>query len=99
AVASLAVRVARRLGLDDLSAQQIERAAELHDIGKVAVPDAILHKPGALTDDEQRFIHEHPIVGERILRAAPSLAPAAPLVRSAQERWDGRGYPDGLRRH
>jgi diguanylate cyclase (GGDEF)-like protein len=97
AVASLAVRVARRMRLDETTVQQIERAAELHDIGKIAVPDAILHKAGQLTTDERRFMREYPVVGERIVRAAPSLAPAAPLVRSAHERWDGAGYPDGLR--
>jgi two-component system cell cycle response regulator len=98
AVAGSSLRVARRLGLDQVSVQQIERAAELHDIGKIAVPDAILHKSGTLNADERRFMREYPIVGERILRAAPSLAPIAPLVRSCHERWDGRGYPDGLRR-
>jgi HD-GYP domain-containing protein (c-di-GMP phosphodiesterase class II) len=98
AVAASALRVARRLGVDHVSLQQIERAAELHDIGKIAVPDAILHKSGTLNANERRFMREYPIVGERILRAAPSLAPAATLVRSCHERWDGRGYPDGLRR-
>jgi two-component system, cell cycle response regulator len=98
AVTAIAVRVGRRLGLDDVSVQQIERAAELHDIGKIAVPDAILRKPGALDPNERRFMREYPLVSERILRAAPSLAPVAPLVRSSHERWDGRGYPDGLRR-
>jgi diguanylate cyclase (GGDEF)-like protein/putative nucleotidyltransferase with HDIG domain len=97
AVAALALRVAHRLGVDEVTAQQVERAAELHDIGKIAVPDAILHKAGALSDDERRFVREYPIVGERILRAAPSLAPVARLVRSCHERWDGSGYPDGLR--
>lgn len=97
AVAALSLRVARRLGLDEASAHQVERAAELHDIGKIAVPDAILHKSGTLSADERRFMREYPIVGERILRAAPSLAPAAGLVRSSHERWDGGGYPDGLR--
>jgi diguanylate cyclase (GGDEF)-like protein/putative nucleotidyltransferase with HDIG domain len=99
AVAELALRVASRMGLDDTAAQQIERAAELHDVGKIAVPDAILHKSGTLSEDERRFVREYPIVGERILRAAPSLAPVASLVRSCHERWDGSGYPDGLRRH
>ncbi len=97
AVAELAVRVARRLGLDDAATAQVARAAELHDIGKVAVPDEILHKPEALSSAELRFIRQYPIVGERILRAAPALAPVALLVRATHERWDGRGYPDGLR--
>jgi HD-GYP domain-containing protein (c-di-GMP phosphodiesterase class II) len=88
---------ARCLGLDDFTAQQVETAAELHDIGKIAVPDAILHKAGALDDEERLFIRQYPLVGERVVRAAPSLAPVAPPVRSAQQRWDGGGYPDGLR--
>jgi two-component system, cell cycle response regulator len=98
AVAAMAGRVARRLGLDDQAADQVARAAELHDIGKIAVPDAILHKPGPLDTEEWKFMRRYPIVGERILRSAPSLAPIAPLVRASHERWDGRGYPDGLRR-
>jgi two-component system cell cycle response regulator len=96
-VAAIAMSVAGSMGLDEPSVDQVVRAAELHDIGKIAVPDAILHKAGALDADEWRFIREYPIVGERILRSAPSLAPIAPLVRSSHERWDGLGYPDGLR--
>jgi two-component system cell cycle response regulator len=96
-VASMAVSVAGRLGLDEVAAQQVELAAELHDIGKIALPDAILHKAGELDPDEREFMRQYPVVGERIVRSAPSLAPVAPLVRSAQERWDGSGYPDGLR--
>jgi two-component system, cell cycle response regulator len=95
-VAAIAMRVASRMGLDEPSVDQVARAAELHDIGKIAVPDAILHKADALDADEWRFMREYPIVGERILRSAPSLAPIAPLVRSSHERWDGLGYPDGL---
>jgi len=97
AVARMAAQVARRLGLDGESSEQVARAAELHDVGKIAVPDAILHKAGKLDPEEWRFMRQHPIIGERILRTAPSLAPIAPLVRSAHERWDGSGYPDGLR--
>jgi two-component system cell cycle response regulator len=97
AVAVIAVRVARRLRLDDVSVQQVGRAAELHDIGKIAIPDAILHKAGALDANERLFMRQYPIVGQRILRSAPALAPIAPLVRSLHERWDGHGYPDGLR--
>jgi diguanylate cyclase (GGDEF)-like protein len=95
-VAALAVRIARRLGLDEAATRQVARAAELHDIGRLAVPDDILSKPGALSPGERRFIRQYPIVGARILRAAPSLAPAALLVRATHERWDGHGYPDGL---
>jgi HD-GYP domain-containing protein (c-di-GMP phosphodiesterase class II) len=72
------------------------RAAELHDIGKMAVPDRILEKPGPLDAGELDFIHRHTLVGERILSAAPSLLPVARLVRTSHERWDGTGYPDRL---
>jgi two-component system, cell cycle response regulator len=79
-------------GLDEVA-----RATELHDVGKIAVPDAILDKPGALDPIEWSFMRRHPLIGERILLAAPALRPVARLVRSSHERWDGGGYPDGLR--
>ena len=74
----------------------MRRAAELHDVGKSAVPDAILAKPGPLDEREWEFVRQHTLVGERILRAAPALASVARLVRSSHERFDGSGYPDGL---
>ena len=74
----------------------VRRAAELHDVGKSAVPDAILAKPGPLDEREWEFVRQHTLVGERILRAAPALASVAKLVRSSHERFDGTGYPDGL---
>jgi diguanylate cyclase (GGDEF)-like protein len=96
-VAELAEAVARRAGLAELEVQWVRIAAELHDVGKVAIPDAILNKPGPLSDDEWAFMRRHTVIGERIIRSAPSLAPAATLVRSSHERYDGGGYPDGLR--
>jgi diguanylate cyclase (GGDEF)-like protein len=95
-VATLAVRVARRLGLSGEVLDEIARAAELHDVGKVGIPDAILNKPAALTPEEWDFMHQHTILGERILHAAPALRPVARLVRASHERWDGNGYPDRL---
>jgi two-component system, cell cycle response regulator len=95
-VSMLATAVARRLGRDSSEADRVGRAAELHDIGKMAVPDEILGKAGPLDADEWRVVKQHTIVGERILRAAPALASTAPLVRWSHERWDGKGYPDGL---
>jgi len=95
-VAELAEAVGRRAGLSDVDVQWIRIAAELHDVGKVAIPDAILNKPGALTAEEWAFMRRHTVIGERIIRSAPSLAPAAALVRSSHERYDGEGYPDGL---
>ena len=82
-----------------MTAEQIDelaRAAELHDIGKVGLPDAILDKPGALDPDEWEFVRRHTVLGERILSAAPALRPVATIVRASHERWDGRGYPDRL---
>jgi diguanylate cyclase (GGDEF)-like protein len=96
AVADLARRLAGDLGLDAEARDVVARAAELHDIGKVAIPDAILAKPGPLDGDEQAFMERHTVIGEAIIAVAPALRPVAALVRSSHERWDGRGYPDGL---
>ncbi|MCW2985222.1 MAG: diguanylate cyclase and metal dependent phosphohydrolase [Conexibacter sp.] len=95
-VGVLALAVGRELGLDVEALDEIARAAELHDVGKIAVPEAILNKPGPLDDAEWEVMRQHTIVGERILAAAPSLRPVGRLVRSSHERWDGSGYPDGL---
>ena len=95
-VADLSHRVGRRLGLPVEELDELVRAAELHDVGKVGIPDAILKKPAALDRFEWEFMHQHTILGERILNAAPALRPVGAIVRSTHERWDGRGYPDGL---
>ena len=95
-VRQLCDAVADQLGLWPEEKAPLLQAASLHDVGKVAVPDAILEKPGPLTDEEWAFMHKHTIIGERILTAAPALADAARLVRSSHERWDGWGYPDCL---
>jgi HD-GYP domain-containing protein (c-di-GMP phosphodiesterase class II) len=94
--AVLAERTARRLGLPPEEVERVRHAAELHDAGKVAIPDAILTKPGPLDDEEWAFIRRHPLIGERIVRSAPALASVARLVRSTHERWDGGGYPDAI---
>ena len=96
-VAGLAEQTAERLGLPAHEVKLIALAAELHDVGKTAIPDAILNKPGPLDDDEWEFMRRHTVIGERIILAAPSLAPTAALVRSSHERFDGTGYPDALR--
>jgi HD-GYP domain-containing protein (c-di-GMP phosphodiesterase class II) len=96
-VAELARRVAVALGIKGDELEKVVRAAELHDVGKVAVPDAILSKPGPLSESEWGFMREHTIVGDRILSAAPALEDAAKLVRASHERYDGTGYPDRLR--
>jgi diguanylate cyclase (GGDEF)-like protein len=95
-VGILARAVARRLGVTAEELDEITRAAELHDVGKLAVPDTILHKPGPLDELEWTIMRQHTIVGERILSASPALLPVARLVRSSHEQWDGTGYPDGL---
>jgi HD-GYP domain-containing protein (c-di-GMP phosphodiesterase class II) len=95
-VADLAVALGRKLGLEAEDLDVVGRGAELHDVGKMAVPDDILHKPGPLTPEEWKVMHKHTLVGERILSSAPALVPVAKLVRSSHERWDGGGYPDGL---
>jgi len=96
-VAGLALRVAEARALGSEQRDEIFRAAELHDVGKVAIPDAILNKPGPLEAAEWEFMRKHTLIGERIIAAAPALVPVARLVRSTHERWDGAGYPDGLR--
>jgi diguanylate cyclase (GGDEF)-like protein len=95
-VAGLARAVGRQLGLDAEDLDVVVRAAELHDIGKVAIPDAILHTAGPLNVEEWAFVHKHTLIGERIVSAAEALRPVGRVVRSSHERWDGAGYPDGL---
>jgi two-component system cell cycle response regulator len=95
-VARLARLTALELGLSEFEVRRIQLAAELHDVGKAAIPEAILAKPSKLDEEEWRFMRRHTLIGERILRAAPALAYTADLVRSSHEWLDGNGYPDGL---
>jgi HD-GYP domain-containing protein (c-di-GMP phosphodiesterase class II) len=95
-VAELVGEIATRLGIDAEELAHLRHAASLHDIGKVAIPDAIITKPGSLTEDEWAFMRRHTLIGERIVSAAPALGTAARLVRSSHEAWDGTGYPDAL---
>jgi diguanylate cyclase (GGDEF)-like protein len=88
--------VADELQLGPVDKAPLLQAASLHDVGKVAIPDSILDKPGPLTDDEWDLMRTHTIIGERILGAAPALTEAAKIVRSTHERYDGWGYPDAL---
>jgi two-component system, cell cycle response regulator len=94
--AELALATARELGMGPEELDEVTRAAELHDLGKIAIPDDILTKPGPLDETEWSFMRRHTMIGERILLAAPALRSVARLVRSSHERWDGGGYPDGL---
>jgi diguanylate cyclase (GGDEF)-like protein len=95
-VAQLATETGKVLGLDAEDLDVLARAAEMHDIGKVAIPDEILHKPGPLTAAEQDLMRKHAEIGERVLYAAPALRAVGKLVRATHEHWDGSGYPDGL---
>ena len=95
-VAAYAIEIARALGLARPDDAEIEFGFLLHDIGKVAMPDAILFKPGELTAEERALMARHPIVGAEIMQGIEFLQEAAKVVRSHHERWDGDGYPDGL---
>jgi diguanylate cyclase (GGDEF)-like protein len=95
-VADLAEAVALKLRVSPDELAKIRQAAELHDVGKLAIPEQILDKPSSLSGDEWEFVKRHPLIGERILAAAPDFGAAAKLVRSSHERWDGTGYPDKL---
>ena len=95
-VAQLSVRIGRELGLSGHELDDLAQAAHLHDVGKMAVPDAILQKPGHLDAVEWDLMRQHTIAGERILKAAPALSHVAAMVRSSHERYDGTGYPDAI---
>ena len=95
-VRDLAIAVGSAMGLEGRALAEVEAGALLHDVGKIGIPDAILHKPGPLDEAEWDLMREHPAIGERILRQLPGLAEVALAVRHEHERWDGNGYPDGL---
>jgi diguanylate cyclase (GGDEF)-like protein len=95
-VAELAAMTALALACNPIVVETVRIAAELHDIGKMAIPETILQKAGPLTEEEWELMRQHPVAGERIIGSSSALADIAPLVRSSHERWDGSGYPDGL---
>jgi ribonuclease P protein subunit RPR2 len=95
-VAAYGLALARALGLPLTEAPEIEFGFLLHDIGKVAIPDAILYKPSALTDEERALMARHPVIGAEIVDGIDFLGEARLVVRSHHERWDGSGYPDRL---
>lgn len=95
-VVEMAGSVARSLGLSPVEIERVRAAALLHDVGKVAIPDAILHKPAPLDEQEWQLVAQHPVIGERILRVIPGLGSVARIVRHEHESWNGTGYPDGL---
>ena len=95
-VAAYGIELARETGLDVADSPQIEFGFLLHDVGKVGVPDAILFKSSALTQDEYALVKGHPVIGSEILRDVDFLGEGKLVVRHHHERWDGTGYPDGL---
>jgi putative nucleotidyltransferase with HDIG domain len=96
-VTTLTVELARRLGIPDRDLVHIRRGALLHDIGKMGIPDHILRKPGPLTDDEWVLMRKHPVYAYDLLAAIPYLRPALDIPYSHHEKWDGLGYPRGLK--
>jgi diguanylate cyclase (GGDEF)-like protein len=96
ALAEMAVAVGSAMGLAGGALRELELTALFHDIGKIGVPREIIMKPGPLTAEELRIVNQHPEIGEQILSPVPFLKPIRRLVRACHERWDGRGYPEGL---
>ncbi|HRZ86924.1 MAG TPA: response regulator [bacterium] len=88
--------LAKHLGIPDEFIKALKRAAMLHDIGKIGIPDSILLKPGPLSAEEWQIMRMHPIIGERICKPLHSLAVTLPIIRHHHEKWNGTGYPDGL---
>lgn len=95
-VAVLAVATGEKLGMSDEQLLHLRRAAELHDIGKVAISESILGKLGRLSDEEIRIMRQHATLALEIVGAVQALQPTLPLIKHHHERWDGSGYPDGL---
>src|SRR5215212_2521174 len=92
-----ATALAKALGMSETDVQAVKTAALLHDIGKLAVPEHILAKPGPLTPEEFQKVRIHPQIGAEIIASVPFPYPVAPLILSHHERWDGKGYPAGLK--
>ncbi len=96
AIAEFAVAVGEELGLSGRELRATRMGALLHDVGKIGIPESILNKPGPLTDDEFTVMKRHTVIGADIISGIPGMEEVVALVRSSHERWDGRGYPDGL---
>jgi putative two-component system response regulator len=96
-LAHFSMMLGRALGLPECDIRSLHRGGYLHDIGKIGVPDAILFKPGSLTDDEWSVMRTHTVIGEGICRPMKSLSGVLPIIRNHHEKWDGTGYPDGLK--
>ncbi len=97
AVAELAVKLARALHLSEEEVERIEAAAKVHDLGKIAIPDAILLKPGPLDEKEWEVVKQHPVISAEILAGLEIYKDCVEIIRHEHEHWDGTGYPDGLK--
>lgn len=97
AVSSIATRMAREMGMREEDIEHVKLGGKLHDLGKIGVVDSVLLKPGKLSDEEFAIIRRHPVIGAEILRPVPSLAKILPIVYHHHERFDGKGYPEGLK--
>lgn len=95
-VTEMTTRLARRLGLPEEEMNNLRRGAQVHDIGKIAIPDQILLKTGKLTEEEWVVMRKHPLIAVEMLEPIPEFKPALVIPRSHHEKWDGSGYPDGL---
>ena len=95
-ISEFAVAVGEELGLPAPELRAVRMGALLHDVGKIGIPESILNKPGPLTDDEFTVMKRHTVIGADIVAGIPGMEEVVRLVRSSHERWDGRGYPDGL---
>jgi putative nucleotidyltransferase with HDIG domain len=98
-VSRLTCLLGEEIGLNRAQLKALERGALLHDIGKIGISDKILHKPGSLTADEWKTMRIHPDIGAHIVEGIPFLQDTLPIIRYHHERWDGSGYPDGLKHH
>jgi hypothetical protein len=96
-VAELAIRIADVHGMNERDLERLRLASRMHDIGKIGIGNDLLHKPGKLTDEEWKIMRDHPVIGEQLLKPYRQFRHETRLVRSHHERWDGKGYPDGLR--
>ena len=96
AVSNISRRIGREMSLDPYQMEALVVGALLHDVGKIGLPDSILHKPMALSTEEHAIVKQHPLLGDQILNSAAELAPAQPAVKHHHESFDGSGYPDGL---
>jgi HD-GYP domain-containing protein (c-di-GMP phosphodiesterase class II) len=88
--------IARDMGLNDSQMEALQFGSILHDIGKIYIPESVLQKPGSLDDEEWDVMKMHPVIGADLIKDISYLAPAIPVIRHHHERWDGKGYPDGL---